>query len=100
MTVPRREPIQLRALVLVVRTWKLLGLVATILVTDVLVAGAFFAGESGECKDMMDGTWAKVTCEMATGNEVTDGDKSSSASACTTMHVLVAGAIAMVALLP
>ena len=60
-----------------------------------LVAGAFFAGESGECKDFLDGTWAKVTC-----NEVTDGDKSSSASACTTMHVVVAGAIAMVALLP
>ena len=65
-----------------------------------LVAGTIFAGESGECKDVGGGTWAKVTCETATGNEVTDGDKSSSASACTTMHVVVAGAIAMVALLP
>ena len=64
-----------------------------------LVAGAFFAGESGECKDT-GLAWAKVTCEMGTGNEVADGDKSSSASACTTMHVVVAGAIAMVALLP
>eukprot|EP01043_Picozoa_sp_COSAG02_P002133 COSAG02_NODE_48_length_45421_cov_103.222100_26_plen_63_part_00 len=61
-----------------------------------LVAGAIFAGESGECGDAGDGTWIKVTCETATGN----GDKSSSASACTTMHVVVAGAIAMVALLP